>query len=557
MVNLFPVKAVVTADSVVEECSGEKAASTSSAAPNRFSQQYDRSVFGGEECLKLSGGSQCKCNLCCSTPLVLVTAGGESAICNDHNINLRNVQEFIDGGVLHTLHDESLMIYCQAKPDGDMQVGIFAAVDVEDCLNNAVRRHENVTSEEDVTLCNEQKPQKFTYVDPVMLMYREDSNISTIIHRIITTQRPLNIPHLAVDGHYLWVLRDPLDVQAIQAAFGGIESLYIADGHHRTKAACEASLKRSRLAQQQQANGKVVVESNRYLTALIYPDTHLNTISYNRCVRYLDATLDTETLLGKISKAFTLEKMSDVPTSSTPALPCTEPLPAAPVRRRSQSSPPPNMVSTLLSNYASSMEEKKKVGMKSKKAPAETVANSPPPPPPPPPAAAAAAAAVVAPGVLAAPRPRAHPTNLPADVVVKEVEEVDEDDESNDGSDISMYLHDKWYRLRPRNVSNPEEVAVNPLITIDSQILLDHLLDPILAVNDPKNDNYMVYVDGREGYQGVQRVVDSGEAALGFVVGAVSTKQIMAVADASKLLPPKATFFDPKPMPKLLLRLLR
>ena len=96
--------------------------------------------------------------------------------------------------------------------------------------------------------------------------------------------------------------------------------------------------------------------------------------------------------------------------------------------------------------------------------------------------------------------------------------------------------------------------------------MLDHLLYPILHLDDPTSDNYMIYgevtdcillvmcrarvlnfwcssfrqtVDGREGLGGIERLIDHGQAAVGFVVGAVSTAQIMKVADADQLLPAK------------------
>lgn len=64
-------------------------------------------------------------------------------------------------------------------------------------------------------------------------------------------------------------------------------------------------------------------------------------------------------------------------------------------------------------------------------------------------------------------------------------------------------------------------------------------------------------MDGRKGLEGVKAIVDKGEAVAGFVVRRVSTREIMHIADHHQLLPPKATFFDPKPMPGLITRLKR
>lgn len=67
----------------------------------------------------------------------------------------------------------------------------------------------------------------------------------------------------------------------------------------------------------------------------------------------------------------------------------------------------------------------------------------------------------------------------------------------------------------------------------------------------------MCLVDGREGLSGLEQRVDSNAAIVAFSIGKVSVQRIMKIADANQLLPPKATFFDPKPLPGLLLRLQR
>ena len=96
---------------------------------------------------------------------------------------------------------------------------------------------------------------------------------------------------------------------------------------------------------------------------------------------------------------------------------------------------------------------------------------------------------------------------------------------------------------------------------------MDLLFKPILGVrdtNDNNNDlqdedvsNTLLYVNGREGLAGLQSLVDSGSAAAAFSVRSVSVQDILDVADAGLLLPPKATFFSPKPKVGLISRLQR
>ena len=127
------------------------------------SQSYDRSVFGSDDCTKETG--KCSCCMCSTTPLVIIPSG--EPICSQYNITLRNVQEYLDGGLLKTLHEESFMIYRQVKCDGTCQIGIFAAIEVDDCAKRVVRPHEKVTCKTDITVHNK----------PVQLRVRRYSRI--------------------------------------------------------------------------------------------------------------------------------------------------------------------------------------------------------------------------------------------------------------------------------------------------------------------------------------------------------------------------------------------
>lgn len=105
--------------------------------------------------------------------------------------------------------------------------------------------------------------------------------------------------------------------------------------------------------------------------------------------------------------------------------------------------------------------------------------------------------------------------------------------------------------------NNIEEEAINKC-EIDAQILVDKLFKPVLNMHYPEGEKNMVYskyfiwptilhslffcsVDGRKGIEAVQACVDNGEAIVGFTVARVSTRMIMKIADADKILPPKVS----------------
>jgi uncharacterized protein (DUF1015 family) len=108
---------------------------------------------------------------------------------------------------------------------------------------------------------------------------------------------------------------------------------------------------------------------------------------------------------------------------------------------------------------------------------------------------------------------------------------------------FAMYLAGKWYALRIR----PQLVPRNdPVASLDVSLLQDHLLAPILDVGDPRTDPRVDFVGGVRGLAELERRVQSGRAAAAFALHPTQMQQLMAVADAGKLMPPKSTWFEPK-----------
>ena len=108
---------------------------------------------------------------------------------------------------------------------------------------------------------------------------------------------------------------------------------------------------------------------------------------------------------------------------------------------------------------------------------------------------------------------------------------------------FAMYLAGRWYELEIRAALVPR---ADPVASLDISLLQDHLLAPILNVGDPRTDPRIDFVGGIRGLAELERRVDSGRAAIAFALHATSMEQLMAVADAGKLMPPKSTWFEPK-----------
>jgi len=106
---------------------------------------------------------------------------------------------------------------------------------------------------------------------------------------------------------------------------------------------------------------------------------------------------------------------------------------------------------------------------------------------------------------------------------------------------FSMYLDSEWYTLVPAfNISN------DPIDSLDVQILQNMLLDPVLGIKDPRTDQRINFIGGIRGTQELERLVDSGDYQVAFSLHPTSIEQLIAVADADKIMPPKSTWFEPK-----------
>jgi uncharacterized protein (DUF1015 family) len=108
---------------------------------------------------------------------------------------------------------------------------------------------------------------------------------------------------------------------------------------------------------------------------------------------------------------------------------------------------------------------------------------------------------------------------------------------------FGLYLAGHWYELRLRPELVPRE---DPVASLDVSLLQEHLLAPVLGIGDPRLDGRVDFVGGVRGLAELERRVDRGSAAVAFALHPTRMEQLMAVADAGKLMPPKSTWFEPK-----------
>ena len=86
----------------------------------------------------------------------------------------------------------------------------------------------------------------------------------------------------------------------------------------------------------------------------------------------------------------------------------------------------------------------------------------------------------------------------------------------------------------------------DPVGVLDVTVLSEHALEPILGITDLRRDKRIDFVGGIRGLGELERRVDSGEMAVAFALYPVSMEQLLTIADADKIMPPKTTWFEPK-----------
>ncbi|GAM08129.1 hypothetical protein OR1_00400 [Geobacter sp. OR-1] len=119
---------------------------------------------------------------------------------------------------------------------------------------------------------------------------------------------------------------------------------------------------------------------------------------------------------------------------------------------------------------------------------------------------------------------------------------------------FGMYLAGKWYELVARDDSFDETDTVNHL---DVSILQNNLLNPVLGIRNPRTDQRIHFVGGIRGVEELVRLVDSGDYAVAFSLYPTSIGELISLADADKIMPPKSTWFEPKLRSGLFLHLLK
>jgi len=116
---------------------------------------------------------------------------------------------------------------------------------------------------------------------------------------------------------------------------------------------------------------------------------------------------------------------------------------------------------------------------------------------------------------------------------------------------IGMYLKNSWYLLKIKE-SVIKDIN-DPVLNLDVSILQEFILDKILGIINPRTDERIEFISGARGSGYLMKMVDSKKFMVAFYMYPTSIKELMNVADADRLMPPKSTWFDPKPLSGLII----
>ncbi|MDO5131533.1 MAG: DUF1015 domain-containing protein [Eubacteriales bacterium] len=171
-------------------------------------------------------------------------------------------------------------VYAQSL-DGRTQTGIVACASIDDYLNNVIKKHENTRADKEqdrishVDACNAQ-------TGPIFLCCRKNAVIDAVVRKTTASDPVCDFASHGGVRNRVWIISGAEDCARIREAFSGMDSIYIADGHHR----CASAVRVGQLRREQNP-GYTGEEEYNFFLSVLFPEDELSIMDYNRVVHDL------------------------------------------------------------------------------------------------------------------------------------------------------------------------------------------------------------------------------------------------------------------------------
>ena len=221
-----------------------------------------------------------------------------------------NLQKLSDEGICKEDDSPCFYIYRQKMNDRD-QTGLVGCASIDDYINNNIKKHEFTRADKEAD--------RIRHVDtcdantgPIFLCYRENEKLSLIIENWKKEHTPVydfTGPGNVVNT--VWVVDDTDTINEIADLFSSIESLYIADGHHRCASAVKVGLRRREENPEFTGN-----EEFNFFLSVLFPQSELEIMDYNRVIKDLNGK-SYEEFINELSEKFIVEEADVSPYKPT------------------------------------------------------------------------------------------------------------------------------------------------------------------------------------------------------------------------------------------------
>ncbi len=198
--------------------------------------------------------------------------------------------EFKEDEIFTQDKSPAFYIYQKTTPTKSF-CGIISATSVEDYHNNVIKKHEGTIRKKELFFENYLKNTGFN-AEPVLLTYPDNAIVESIIKKYKQQRAEYEFSTTDKNSHLLWVIDNANDIEQITTAFKEIDTLYIADGHHRSTSSC--LLAQNLAAQNPNHTGK---ENYNFFMSYLLPESQLSIYEFNRFIKDLNGLTPNEFLI--------------------------------------------------------------------------------------------------------------------------------------------------------------------------------------------------------------------------------------------------------------------